>query len=177
MIYRVAFRILIITMIITGCGSSQNRFSLTSPHFLHGDVIPKPYTCDGKNISPHLAWLNPPKDTKSFALICDDPDAPNGNWVHWVIFDIPVADRSLSNAVETAPTLPNGTKQGGNSWNNIGYGGPCPPPGKPHRYFFRLYALDSKIDLPAGVSKLTLMNGMREHIIGEAELMALYRRE
>lgn len=176
-IFQIAYRVLVVALIVTGCGSSQSEFTLTSPSFLHGDMIPQTFTCDGKDISPELIWHNPPKNTMSFALICDDPDAPNGDWVHWVIFDILTTDTSISEAVETVTELPNGIKQGGNSWKNIGYGGPCPPQGKPHRYFFRLYALDSKIDLPAGVSKLTLMNSISEHIIAKAELMGLYQRK
>ncbi len=115
---------------------------LTSTAFQKGETIPKQYTGDGADQSPPLRWSEPPSGTKSIALICDDPDAPRGTWVHWVLFNLPPQTRELEEGVPTTATLGNGAKQGKNDFGNIGYGGPAPPKGKPHRYFFKLYALD-----------------------------------
>lgn len=152
-------------------------FILESPAFADGSTIPATYTCEGKNYSPSLKWKNSPPGTKSFALIVDDPDAPAGIWVHWVVYDMPANATALEEAVATAETLPDGTKQGVNDFGAIGYGGPCPPRGKPHRYFFKLYALDIKPAVRARATKAELEKAMEGHIVGAAELMGTYQRQ
>jgi len=158
----------------TWAGQAET-FQLTSPAFQPGQPIDPKYTCDGKDISPPLAWTAPPAGTKSLALIMDDPDAPVGTWVHWVIYNIPAGESSLPEAVPADQELPSGARQGLNSWPKYGYGGPCPPSGQ-HRYFFKLYALDVSLDLPVKVTKDNLMQAMKDHILGQAELMGVYRR-
>lgn len=149
--------------------------TLTSSAFTHGAMIPKEYTCDGKDISPPLSWGDPPEKTQSFALIMDDPDAPMGTWVHWVIYNIPATARGLPEGVPKDADLPDGSRQGRNSWRKIGYGGPCPPSGT-HRYFFKLYALDIVLTLASGATKDELLKAMEGHILANAELMGRYAR-
>jgi len=149
---------------------------LQSPAFQEGETIPKQYTGDGKDTSPPLRWADPPDRTKSFALICDDPDAPKGTWTHWLLFNLPADQRELTEGVPTSETLTGGGKQGKNDFGNIGYGGPAPPRGKPHRYYFRLYALDTELDLPAGVGRDQLVAAMKGHVLAEGQLMGLYGR-
>jgi Raf kinase inhibitor-like YbhB/YbcL family protein len=149
---------------------------LTSTAFQQGATIPKQYTGDGANRSPALRWSEPPTGTKSLALICDDPDAPRGTWVHWVLFNLPAQTRELEDGVPTTETLANGAKQGKNDFGDIGYGGPAPPKGKPHRYFLKLYALDAAVDLPPGASKAQLIDAMKGHILAEGQLMGTYGR-
>src|SRR5216683_6772325 len=120
---------------------------LTTSAFPSQGTIPKKFTCDGSDVSPPLAWSGAPPGTRSFALIVDDPDAPVGTWVHWVLYDLPANTKELAEGVPKQEQLSNGARQGRNDFRKIGYGGPCPPPGKPHRYFFKLYALDKKLDL------------------------------
>lgn len=150
-------------------------FKLTSSAYLQGDPIPASYSCDGENTSPRLTWTNPPEGTQSFALIFDDPDAPGGTWVHWVLFNLPAEARSLPANVPPDATLANGAVHGSNSWDSIGYGGPCPPGGE-HRYFMKLYALDSALELEVGATKEQLLEAMENHIVAEAELMGTYSR-
>jgi Raf kinase inhibitor-like YbhB/YbcL family protein len=152
------------------------KIGLTSTAFQEGDSIPKKYTKDGQDVSPSLKWDNAPDGTRSFALICDDPDAPRGTWVHWVLFNLPADTRSLEEGVATSETLPNGARQGKNDFGDLGYGGPKPPPGKPHRYFFKLYALDTALDLQPGATKQQLEAKMKGHVIGEGQLMGKYGR-
>ena len=149
---------------------------LTSTAFQKETTIPKQYTGDGADQSPPLHWSEPHSGTKSIALICDDPDAPRGTWVHWVLFNLPPTARELEEGVETTATLGNGAKQGKNDFGNIGYGGPAPPKGKAHRYFFKLYALDVSLDLPSGVTKAQLEGAMKGHILAEGQLMGTYKR-
>jgi Raf kinase inhibitor-like YbhB/YbcL family protein len=149
---------------------------LTSSAFSNGDPIPGVYTCDGQDISPPLSWEEPPSGTESFALIVDDPDAPGGTWVHWVLFNVPGETRSLAEEVSDDAELSDGGLHGENSWNRMGYGGPCPPSGT-HRYFFKLYALDTRLDLEAGASKERLLDTMEGHILAQTELMGTYQRE
>ena len=151
-------------------------FSISSPSFQNGKDIPKKFTCDAQDVSPALSWTDPPQGSKSFALIADDPDAPRGTWTHWVLFDLPSATTSLPEGVPKVGELKGGGRQGVNDFPKIGYGGPCPPPGKPHRYFFKLYALDTKINLKAGASKQDVEQAMQNHILGRAELMGKYGR-
>jgi Raf kinase inhibitor-like YbhB/YbcL family protein len=152
------------------------KIELTSSAFAEGETIPKSYTGDGKDISPRLQWADPPEGAKSFALICDDPDAPRGTWVHWVLFNLPNDLRTLDEAVPTQETLTNGARQGKNDFGAIGYGGPAPPRGKPHRYYFKLYALDQMLDLSAGATKDQLLAAIKGHVLAEGQLMGRYGR-
>lgn len=150
---------------------------LTSPAFGHGGEIPSKHTCDGDDVSPLLEWRGVPPETKSLALVCDDPDAPRGTWVHWVLYGLPPTVNALPEGMPATETLPNGARQGRNDFGNIGYGGPCPPPGKPHRYFFRLHALDAVVDLPSGATRGQLEEAIRGHVLAQGELMGTYRRD
>ena len=152
-------------------------FVVESPAFENGEIIPKKYTCDGEDISPPLKWHDLPEKTKSLALICEDPDAPLFTWIHWVIYSIPPPVNELEENIPKKEILEWGAKQGKNSWGRIGYGGPCPPGKKPHRYFFRLYALDEEIGLEPGLKKKELMKKVEKHIIAKAEIMGRYGRE
>ena len=150
--------------------------TLTSSSFQHGTPIPKRHTGDGVDVSPPLAWTGPPAGTKSLALICDDPDAPKQVWVHWVVYDLPPATVLLAEGVPAHRTLPDGSKQGTTDFGTVGYGGPAPPKGGPHRYFFKLYALDAELSLPPGATKADLLAAMRGHVLDEGELMGTYQR-
>jgi Raf kinase inhibitor-like YbhB/YbcL family protein len=149
--------------------------SLKSPAFEAGKMIPDVYTCKGKNISPPLTWSNIPKETKSICIICDDPDAPVGIWVHWVIYNIPGDAKGLSEGMPCKETLKDGTVQGRNDFYKTGYGGPCPPFGN-HRYFFKIYALDTRLDLKPGVNKKCLLKAMEGHVLGQGQLMGRYKK-
>jgi Raf kinase inhibitor-like YbhB/YbcL family protein len=151
-------------------------FAITTTAFPKGGEIPKKYTCDGPDLSPELSWSNSPSGTQSFALIVDDPDAPVGTWTHWILWNIPPATTTLREGVAKEQSLSDGTRQGKNDFKKIGYGGPCPPPGKPHRYFFRLYALSTKLDLKAGATRGELEDAMHGHTLGDAEVMGTYGR-
>jgi hypothetical protein len=148
---------------------------IKSSAFGSGEMIPAKYTCDGADFSPPLEWTKAPAGTRSFALICDDPDAPMGTWVHWVIYDIPQSATMLGEGIKREKDLPGGGTQGINDFRKIGYGGPCPPGGT-HRYFFKLYALDTELGLKPGITKDQLLKAMRGHILAEAQLMGTYRR-
>lgn len=150
--------------------------AISSVAFTDGTRIPEKYTCDGKDISPPLSWSDMPEGTESFALICDDPDAPMGTWDHWVLFNIPADSEGLSEAVPTEESLTDGSRHGLNSWKKTNYGGPCPPPGNPHRYFFKLYALDTMLPLTSEVNKSSLEKTMQDHILEEAQLMGTFSR-
>lgn len=149
---------------------------VTSTAFKAEKNIPKQYTGDGADQSPPLHWSESPSGTKSIALICDDLDAPGGTWVHWVLFNLPAQARELEEGVPTTETLGNGAKQGKNDFGNIGYGGPAPPKGKAHRYFFKLDALDVALDLPSGATKAQLEAAMNGHVLAEGQLMGTYQR-
>lgn len=148
---------------------------LTSSAFAQGQPIPERYSCKGEDISPALAWGEPPAGTQSFALIMDDPDAPVGTWVHWVLFNIPASARSLPEAFPSDATLPDGSMSGNSSFGGPGYGGPCPPSGT-HRYFFKLYALDEMLAINAGASKGELEKAMVGHILAHGELMGTFTK-
>lgn len=150
-------------------------FRLESTAFKNGGTIPKKYACDGEDVSPPLTWSDPPVGTKSFALICDDPDAPILTWVHWVIYGIPADRRELKERMSTQESIDD-IKQGVNSWRRPGYGGPCPPGRTTHRYFFRLYALNNVLELAPGRKRKDLEKEMSGHILAEAQLMGLYSR-
>jgi Raf kinase inhibitor-like YbhB/YbcL family protein len=150
---------------------------LKASAFTAGAEIPEQFTCDGSNISPALTWSAPPEGTQSFALIMDDPDAPGRTWVHWVLFDLPATERELPEGVQPKGTLPSGAQHGRNDFGKAGYGGPCPPPGPAHRYYFRLYALDTELHLRAGATRAQIDRSIRGHILAHAELMGRYRRQ
>ncbi len=149
---------------------------ITSPAFEDGGMIPLKYTCDGEDISPLLQWEAVPDGTVSIAVISDDPDAPMGTWVHWVLFNLPADTRELKENFPDDETLPDGTRQGITDFGATGYGGPCPPSGT-HRYFFKIYALDKKIDVVTIVDKAQLLQEMEGHILGQGQLMGKYQRQ
>jgi Raf kinase inhibitor-like YbhB/YbcL family protein len=155
--------------------SGTPSLDFSSVAFAAGEAIPAQYTCDGDDISPPLRWGDPPTGTQNYALIVDDPDAPGGTWVHWVLYHVPAAARSLPEAVPPQAQLEDGSRHGRNSWKRADYGGPCPPRGT-HRYFFKLYALDSPLDLEPGASKEQLLQAMDGHVLAQAELIGTYSR-
>lgn len=142
---------------------------ITSTAFAEGEMIPRKYTCDGDDISPPLQISDVPENTKSLALIMDDPDAPVGVWDHWIVFNIPASISQINEGEEPQGVL------GKNSWGRTGYGGPCPPSGT-HRYFFKIYALDTMLNLDAGASKKEVIRAMEGHILAEGQLMGRYSR-
>jgi Raf kinase inhibitor-like YbhB/YbcL family protein len=189
---------LCLAFFMVGCGSSATRtstpaapaatsaasaqgdqamaFELSSTAFAPGESIPVKFTCDGDDTSPPLQWSDPPQGTQSFALIVDDPDAPAGTWVHWVLYNLPAESRSLPGDVPPDSVLTDGSRHGQNNWRRLGYGGPCPPSGT-HRYFFKLYALDKAPDLEAGATKDELLKAMEGHIVDQTEVMGVYSRQ
>jgi Raf kinase inhibitor-like YbhB/YbcL family protein len=170
---------LLLFLVVTPSGQEEAQtmsLQLTTSAFPAEGTIPKKFTCDGPDVSPPLAWSGAPPGTQSFALIMDDPDAPVGTWVHWVLYDLPANAKELAEGVAKQEQLSNGARQGRNDFRKIGYGGPCPPPGKPHRYFFKLYALDKKLDLKAGASKAEAESAMKGHILAQGELMGRFGR-
>ena len=152
------------------------EIKITSSAFEEGGLIPPKYTCDGADISPPLQWDAVPEGTNTIALISDDPDAPMGTWVHWVLFNLPLDTRELTENIPPDENLPSGAGQGTNDFRRIGYGGPCPPGGT-HRYFFKIYALDAELDLTAGAHKKDLLKAMEGHILGEGQLIGKYKRQ
>ena len=152
------------------------KMKITSSAFTEGNVIPAKYTCDGQNVSPPLEWQDVPAGTKTFALISDDPDAPVGTWVHWVAFNIPSNVTKLAENVKPEQEFTNGMRQGINDGHKIGYGGPCPPGGT-HRYYFKLYALDTTLEMRPGATKAQVLSAMKGHVLAEAQLMGKYSRQ
>lgn len=151
-------------------------FDLTSSAFQDGETIPKKYTCEGPDVSPPLHWSVPPAGTRSYVIIADDPDAPVGTWAHWVIYDLPLDLRGLPEGVPAKERVLDGALQGLNDFKRVGYGGPCPPPGKPHRYDFRLYALDTALTLKPRATKAQVLDACKGHILAEAQLMGRFGR-
>lgn len=151
-------------------------FKLTSPAFAEGAYIPKKHTGEGDDVSPALHWAEPPAGTKSFVLVADDPDAPVGTWVHWVLWGIGADTRELKEGVPAQQELPGGMRQGTNDFRKPGYGGPMPPRGSDHRYYFRLYALDAPLDVKPGAAKKDIIRAMQGHILAETALMGRYKR-
>lgn len=151
-------------------------FALSTTAFAAGGAIPKKYTCEGADVSPTLNWNDAPAGTQSFALIADDPDAPVGTWTHWTIWDIPASSTSLPEGVPKVEQPTDGGRQGKNDFKHIGYGGPCPPAGRPHRYFFKLYALNAKLDVKGGASRGELESAMKGHVLAQAEWMGTFGR-
>ncbi|BBB32042.1 conserved hypothetical protein [Thermotomaculum hydrothermale] len=160
------------------CSNLLFSLHLKSPEFKNGGKIPEIFTCDGKDLSPELEITGIPKGTKSLVLIMDDPNAPMGTWVHWVVYNIPATVKTLKRDFPKKPVLPDGTTQGKNSWGKIGYGGPCPPKitGE-HHYFFKLYAVDRKLNLPPGATKKEVLKAIKGHVRGRARLMGRYKRK
>ena len=156
-------------------GGKKMEIKITSSAFEDGGLIPAKYTCDGADISPPLQWEAVPEGTSSIALICDDPDAPVGTFVHWVLFNLPAETRELDKNIAPDETLPSGAKQGTSDFGRIGYGGPCPPSGT-HRYFFKIYALDTQLGLEAGAAKEQLLKAMEGHVLAKGQLMGRYKR-
>jgi len=161
---------------LNNLGGKKMEIKITSSAFEDGGLIPAKYTCDGADVSPPLQWDAVPEGTKSIAFICDDPDAPMGTWVHWVLFNLPSDAKELAENIPTEETLPNGAKQGVNDFGRVGYGGPCPPGGT-HRYFFKIYALDTEVGLQAGADKRRLLKTMEGHILGQDQLIGKYKRQ
>lgn len=151
-------------------------FTLGSSAFASGEMVPDQYTCKGQDISPTLRWNNAPAKTASFALVMDDPDAPAGDWVHWVMWDVPASKHALAENVAKTEQLDDGSHQGRNSFNRTGYNGPCPPPGQRHRYFFRLYALDSKIKVAPGADRDALEAATKGHVLATAVYVGTFQR-
>jgi len=150
-------------------------FQITTTAFRDGGSIPKKFACDGPDVSPALSWSDPPAGTKSLAIVADDPDAPSGMWVHWVLYDLPPDTRKLPEGLAKDRELPNGALQGRNDFGKIGYNGPCPPRASEHRYFFKLYALDSKTGLKAGATKSDLERAMKGHILAQTQVIGKYK--
>jgi Raf kinase inhibitor-like YbhB/YbcL family protein len=152
------------------------QLTLTSSGFAESQAIPRKYSCDAENVSPPLKWTSLPQGTQSIALIADDPDAPAGTWVHWVIYNIPPTTTELAEGLPATESVLNSALQGTNDFRRIGYGGPCPPRGNSHRYFFKLYALDTLLNLKAGASKKDVLSAMEGHILAQGQLMGTYKR-
>ena len=161
---------------MTGEDVALATLELTSEAFGPQEAIPERFTCDGEEISPPLSWSAPPDATRSFVLIVDDPDAPMGTWVHWVLFNVPADARALPENVPAEDQLPDGSLHGNNSWRRSDYGGPCPPSGSSHRYVFKLYALDTQLDLEAGATKKQVLDAIDGHVLAYGELVGTYSR-
>jgi Raf kinase inhibitor-like YbhB/YbcL family protein len=166
----------VVLAILLGLGHAAMAFELTSGAFKADETIPKKHTCDGEDLSPPLAWTEPPAGTKGFALVCDDPDAPAGTWIHWVIYDLPPSLRTLPEGVPQTPKRDDGSKQGTNDFKKIGYNGPCPPRGSEHRYYFTLFALDAPTGLAPGATKADLVQAIQAHTLGNAHMIGRYAR-
>lgn len=172
----VALTAIIPVPLTSGAQTTGGRpIELKSSAFQPGADIPRKYTCDGTDVSPPLRWENAPSGAKAFALIADDPDAPVGTWVHWVIYDLPAETKGLAEGIPTAETLSSGAKQGTNDFRRVGYGGPCPPSGPVHRYFFKLCALDAPTNLKPRATKQQLLDAMKGHILAETQLIGRYK--
>lgn len=173
----------LLAVFAAACRADDEKFpgapmniQITSTAFADGQPIPAKYTADGADISPPLVWTNTPAGTKSFALVTDDPNAPAGIWVHWVIYNLPPTAMTLAEDTPKLPQLPDGASQGMNSFKKASYNGPAPPPGKVHHYFFKIYALDAALDLKPGATKADLLNAMDGHVLAQGQLMGTYQR-
>jgi hypothetical protein len=161
---------------ISVAGRPPGKLELKTTAFTPGGTIPKQFTCSGSDESPPLSWNQPPPQTRSFVLIVDDPDAPVGDWVHWVVYNLPASARQLPTHVPPGDGAAGGGKQGVNDFSRPGWGGPCPPPGKPHRYYFRLYAVDMVLGIQSPASRQIVDAAMKGHILTQAELMGTFGR-
>jgi len=153
------------------------KIQLTSPAFKQGEPIPGKHSCSGADVSPPLAIASVPKEAKSLVLILDDPDAPSGSWIHWILYGIPPQTTAIPEGTSAKGTSPVTAQLGKNSWGRTEWGGPCPPPGGKHRYFFRLYALDTELSLPRGTPKPDVMRAIEGHILAQGELMGTFQRK
>lgn len=153
----------------------KSEIQLTSSAFKEGQPIPRQYTCDGVNVSPPLEWTGVPKTAKTIAIIADDPDAPAGTWVHWVLYNLPAENIGLVENLPASENLQAGGFQGKNDFEKIGYGGPCPPSGT-HRYFFKVYAVDSELPLKAGATKTEVEKALEGHVVAQGQLMGKYSK-
>jgi Raf kinase inhibitor-like YbhB/YbcL family protein len=161
---------------MAGSRASAQSLRLESSAFAPGAAIPAAYTCSGADQSPPLAWSGVPAGAKTIALVVDDPDAPSGDWVHWVLYNLPANAQRLEEGLAKSGTLDNGARQGLNNFGRTGYNGPCPPPGPTHHYHFRLFALESQLDLPAGATAARAEAAMRSHMVASTELIATFSR-
>ena len=161
---------------VRGQQAASSKIELKTTSFTPGGFIPKRFTCEAADVSPALAWTDPPLGTQSFAIIEDDPDAPSGTFVHWVVYDLPAAYRKLPEALSRNDQMPDGGRQGTNDFSRTGYSGPCPPPGRPHRYFIRLYAVDAILNLRPAATRKEVDAAMQGHILAQAELMGRFAR-
>jgi Raf kinase inhibitor-like YbhB/YbcL family protein len=152
------------------------EINLASPAFQEGGTIPKQYTGDGRDLSPPLNWTDGPEGTQSFALLCEDPDARRKTWVHWVVYNIPDTARGLNESWSGEKDRSGGAVQGLNDFGKVGYGGPSPPPGRPHRYFFKLFALDTRLPTAEKMTKDRLLEAMNGHILAQGQLVGNYGR-
>jgi len=170
--------ILPVVLIAGGCVFMDSSFAIEikSSAFRDGEYIPVRYTGLGEDVSPPLSWSGAPEGTQSYCLIVDDPDAPMGTWDHWILYDIPKSKSSLEEGIPKEATLQDGSKQGVNDFRDIGYDGPAPPPGKPHRYIFTLYALDAELGLEPGLNKESVLKSIKGHTIGKGKLTGLFKR-
>jgi Raf kinase inhibitor-like YbhB/YbcL family protein len=157
-------------------GQQASKIELKTTSFEPGGFIPKRFTCEAADVSPALSWSDPPAGTQSFAIIEDDPDAPSGTFVHWLVYDLPAGSRRLPEALPGSDQMAGGGRQGTNDFSRTGYSGPCPPRGKPHRYFIRFYALDTKTNLHPAATRAELDAAMQGHILAQTELMGLFKR-
>ena len=156
-------------------GRARATLQIQSNSFANGGVIPRRYTCDGANDSPSLQWPSAPAGTKSFALVMNDPDAPI-DFTHWLAYNIPPSVRSLEEGASGRGAMPQGSAEGTNSFGRFGYGGPCPPAGKLHHYVFRLYALDTRLDLPPGAARDQVESAIHQHVLADGQIIGIYRR-
>ncbi|KAF5036036.1 hypothetical protein DSECCO2_579230 [anaerobic digester metagenome] len=169
----VLFQLAVIAALFINCSNSKTmEISITSTAFKNDSLIPSRYTCDGANVSPQLSWTNAPENTKSFALICDDPDAPSKTWVHWMVFNIPAETHAIAEGADSVA----GAQYGKNDFGKTNYGGPCPPSGT-HHYHFKVYALDCMLPLKNGANKKEIEDAMKGHILAQGELVGLYSRK
>jgi len=170
---------LALVLVLGGIAMAQHptaNLTVSSSGFASGASIPNKYSCKGEDVSPALEWTGAPANTAAFAIIMDDPDAPAGTWMHWVMWSVPATAHSLPEGVPRREQLPDGARQGRNSFGKIGYYGPCPPPGQTHRYFFRVYALDRKLDLQAGADRSQLDAAMNGHVLAHSEYMGTFHK-
>lgn len=158
-------------------GDNASAFQIESSAFKPQEKIPREYTCEGENLSPPLRWTGPPEGTKSFALIADDPDAPIGTWVHWVVYNIPSETLEFGAGIPKDQALSDGTQQGMTDFRKVGYSGPCPPPGPGHHYSFKVYALNAMLNPSTGLTKVDFLVAAHGHILAQAELVGLYERQ
>jgi Raf kinase inhibitor-like YbhB/YbcL family protein len=171
-----AAALLVLVMLVRPGTAQAAKLDIRSPVFANGDRIPAKYTCDGEDVSPPMDWSKGPTATESYAVIVDDPDAPRGTFTHWVIYNIPYNVTRFEEYVTAVDRLDDGTLQGTNHFGRIGYGGPCPPPGKPHHYRFNVYALDTRLSLGPGATKEDLLKAMSGHVLAQGELIGVYGR-